>query len=672
MKNLKFKNRIVALLLCGAMLLGVAPSSANALFAAAEDMPGLSTASDSSEVVSLRDAYTKHFYMGDGAFQAITYSHPVHELDSEGNWQDIDFGLTLTGTRSNRMYTNGAVGAAFTEKYVANQPLMTLSGNGNSISMSMKTTGVSGATSRAANTAIAAEVTNPQKTLRTFEEAENAKFSSEILYEEVLPGVDLEYIVDPGTVKENIIVKERGDTYQYSFSLDLTGLYPVMLEDGSIIVYDLETDEQKYEIPAPFMYDAHGELSEDVAYTLKESGSTYTLTVTANANWINTEGRSFPVTIDPTYVVSTGDVDDTYIDSDKPNTSLGSGAILWARHNRISYIKVPTPSLPSSATVQWAALSLFFYYYEGIVGSVNLTAHRMTKPWDESTLTWNQAVNETNFGLSETALDESLADAGTALEHAPEQVAFTITDTFEKWIDGTYDNYGIGVKYVIPSESTSVIFYSSEGSYTYRPRITYKYTVAGGEHTHIYTATGGASASHPHATTYTCECGDSYIKYLLKVLCPTCRENEKIATKTETESKVFSYIADDDGFGVPIFVAIDCHVKYTNYYKYPVSMQYSYPPFATFSSTVEAYADHLANYPSVICTAARSVHYFNSSGTTLWSQPMNWNGEDLSIPANLSMVYTLDTKPSYTTTGAVFAMLEAADSYSIDVTTYFD
>ncbi len=33
------------------------------------------------------------------------------------------------------------------------------------------------------------------------------------------------------------------------------------------------------------MYDALGNCSEDVAYTL--SGSTYTLTVTANADWIN-------------------------------------------------------------------------------------------------------------------------------------------------------------------------------------------------------------------------------------------------------------------------------------------------------------------------------------------------------------------------------------------------
>ena len=475
MKNLKFKKRIVALLLCGAMLLGVVPSSANVLFAAAEDMPGLSTASTSTEVVSLRDANTKHFYMGNGVYQAITYSHPVHEQDSEGAWQDIDFGLTLTGTRSNRMYANEASGAAFAEKYVANQPIMTLSDDGDSISMTMNTTGISGAASRAANTTIAAEVTNPQKTLRTFEEAENAVFSSKILYEEVLPGVDLEYVVDPGTVKENIIVKEKADTYQYSFSLDLTGLYPVMLEDGSIIVCDLETDEQKYEIPAPFMYDAYGELSEDVAYTLTGSGNTYTLTVTANADWINAEGRNFPVTIDPTYTVTTKDVQDTYIDSDKPNTRLGSNGLLWARHNRTSFVRVSTPSLPSGSTVTSAKLRLYYYFYEGMTGSVNLTAHRMKEPWEESELTWNKLADKTNFGLESTPLAAGFADAGNALEHAPKPVDFTITNIFEKWVSGEWSNYGIGVKYVSPSESMSVIFYSSEGNYTYRPRIVYKY-----------------------------------------------------------------------------------------------------------------------------------------------------------------------------------------------------
>lgn len=76
-------------------------------------------------------------------------------------------------------------------------------------------------------TAVAAEVTNPENAFRTFEDAQNAVFSSSVLYEDVLPGVDLESIVDPGTVKENIIVKERAADYSYAFTLNLAAS-PVM------------------------------------------------------------------------------------------------------------------------------------------------------------------------------------------------------------------------------------------------------------------------------------------------------------------------------------------------------------------------------------------------------------------------------------------------------------
>lgn len=65
---------------------------------------------------------------------------------------------------------------------------------------------------------------------------------------------------------ENIIVKERASSYEYVFTLDLEGLYPILLDEGSILVYDKDTDEQKYEIPMPFMYDALGNMSYDVYY----------------------------------------------------------------------------------------------------------------------------------------------------------------------------------------------------------------------------------------------------------------------------------------------------------------------------------------------------------------------------------------------------------------------
>lgn len=69
-------KRLFAALVCLAMTLTLMPTTAFAQ----EDVQ------TSSEVVALREENVKHFDMGDGTYQAISYSHPVHEKDSNGNW----------------------------------------------------------------------------------------------------------------------------------------------------------------------------------------------------------------------------------------------------------------------------------------------------------------------------------------------------------------------------------------------------------------------------------------------------------------------------------------------------------------------------------------------------------------------------------------------------------
>ena len=50
--------------------------------------------SPGEEVLSLRSESTKHFKLGGGRFQAITYAEPVHYKDpASGKWQDIDNSL---------------------------------------------------------------------------------------------------------------------------------------------------------------------------------------------------------------------------------------------------------------------------------------------------------------------------------------------------------------------------------------------------------------------------------------------------------------------------------------------------------------------------------------------------------------------------------------------------
>lgn len=192
-----------------------------------------------------------------------------------------------------------------------------------------------------------------------------------------------------------------------------------------------------------------------------------------------------------------------------------------------------------------------------------------------------------------------------------------------------------------------------------------------GTHTHIFVPKPGSSFTHPHKVILECQCGATQVTYQLKVNCSACRANEKIATNTVRSTKVFIYFDGDAGIGVPISAPIECVVTYTNHYNYPFSMEYNYPPFASFASIVESYTDVLPIYPSVNCWSGTSVKYYSSNGALLSEQGMKRNGEFDAIPSNSSIVYTLNSRPSYTKSDAMFSMAISGMHYTIDLITHF-
>ena len=154
----------------------------------------------------------------------------------------------------------------------------------------------------------------------TLERKSNLKLENELgkkninkaRFENIDVNADLEYVLSGNNIKENIIVKEKSDSYEYSFSLKTNGLKVRLSDDNeSIELYKevLNSNgqlEEKVEfiIPSPYMYDANGETSEEVYYELEttETGE-YTFTVVASKDWINSDERVLPVTIDPQVVV---------------------------------------------------------------------------------------------------------------------------------------------------------------------------------------------------------------------------------------------------------------------------------------------------------------------------------------------------------------------------------
>ena len=428
-----------------------------------------------TEIESLREENVKHFQLPDGTYEMIVYGEAVHRKDTFGKWQDINNNLTLTDVKTESLYASSDMRTVFAQSYRADKPLMTLSENGYSISMSLVADTIdSGAELMSISEPIAPAVQNA--TLRdkdigfeTISQAAEIDNRSSIKYQNVKTNVDIEYVMSGNDIKENIIVKARGTSYVYRFDLALTGLTPE-LSNNTVILKDHLTDEIKYVIPEPYMYDANGNLSYDVTYSLIDRGlGTYRLTVTADATWINAEGRAFPVTVDPTMhpVV----LEDTYISQSAPNTKYHTSTSLAVSSTQTAFLIAGLP-LPDNALVNTAYLNVSYYYSGNVTsGSTTVGVYGVNDEWSESTLTYNTS-SDIQIGTKYDQLTLSGTEGATAAN--PNQVSFDITYLADIWSVGTSNN-GVALKYVSHVSNPTVYFVSSNAT-TNRPSINVNYT----------------------------------------------------------------------------------------------------------------------------------------------------------------------------------------------------
>ena len=318
--------------------------------------------------------------MNDGSFVAVDYGAPVHYSEDEGaTWEDIDNTLSLSrGDAELYVAENGDSVRGFAPD-LGSGHLFTVANGDYSLQMGL-TSDADNADCETRNVSASAEISYPDMKTRENEElsfAEQitpAKLRADVLYQNVYDGVDLRYTLYSYNVKETIVLHQPRNSYSFPFALDAEGLTPALLEDGSIELRTTD-DEAIYQIPAPYMYDSEGAESNDVSYALEETASgSWTLTVTANADWINDEARVFPIAIDPTIYFagnsSNNQIYSGYINDNSPNThpSDSSSYIRCGNYQNsgataghaIGLIYVNAlPSIPENCVVTTSMLKLF-------------------------------------------------------------------------------------------------------------------------------------------------------------------------------------------------------------------------------------------------------------------------------------------------------------------------
>ncbi len=241
-------------------------------------------------------AYSRRYVMNNGTVKTVYSAEPVNYYDeAEKRWKEIDGALT----EKDDCYEN-ACGNVKTEIFKPGR------GKGAKVSKGDASVSWEFVGTKAERTTAKAVSSHKQTTLsvKNCEDEKTGRKKGRAVYENVSANTDIEYVLSKNNLKENIIVKERSEFYEYVFKLKTIGVKPELALDEKSIELKDEQGVQ-FSIPAPFMADAKGAESKEVYYELEQvDEETYTFTVKADEAWINAEERAFPVTIDPQIIVN--------------------------------------------------------------------------------------------------------------------------------------------------------------------------------------------------------------------------------------------------------------------------------------------------------------------------------------------------------------------------------
>ena len=198
---------------------------------------------------------------------------------------------------------------------------------------------------------------------------------TELSYEGIQEDVSLNYSLVGSSLKEDIIVEEPSEAYEYRFLLSLDNLVPKQGKDGAIYLNDSKTGKSIYIIPAAYMTDSEDNYSENIKMSLEETQEgQYILKIVPDEEWMNDPDRSYPVTIDPTLEKSTADSNDfvirdvyvvegdssTYYPYGNTIAYIGHGASADAQTHRMFTEFRKLPQIPAGSVITGAKL----YYYQ--------------------------------------------------------------------------------------------------------------------------------------------------------------------------------------------------------------------------------------------------------------------------------------------------------------------
>jgi len=282
-------------------------------------------------------------------------------------------------------------------------------------------------------------------------------------------------------LKEDIIVTDKTAPIEFSLILKTNGAFVYSDKDGFYLA-TFEQSEEKIRLGTVVAYDSkgHESIGNLLVNTVTE-GSEYVVTVSIDSDFLVNESTVFPVTIDPTFIVSdnthgSNAIQDAPIFQNK--SSINFGTFLYDRvgtpDNNYGVGRTVVKLSGFTTATEYTTItasqidSVLFYAKESSGGNtqtINLHPITGVSTWTENTVTWN------TIGSS---FDTSV-DFGTTMYNS-EWSSFDITNLVKGWKTGAY-TADCGFILKNSNESNNKCFDSCECSTTgIRPYVVMTYT----------------------------------------------------------------------------------------------------------------------------------------------------------------------------------------------------
>ncbi|MBQ8911234.1 MAG: hypothetical protein IJY89_01525 [Clostridia bacterium] len=428
------KHRLISLLLCLLLLLPLFP----AVVTAEEQATVTDGVTVVSEVESKRNAFEKHYLLSNGNYYAVSYAEAVHEQDQNGKWVDVD----NTPVYSAKALAHTVKGKTYSAAFDSKKGKTSLAGkDGNALSWHYELLGSTNTKERmalSANKAVLQSTSALSPKGRAVSDQEAfalPKAQGSLRFEKAFGSMnaDLSYTVSPQKIKEDVILYTKGEVTALSMVVENCA-YTAELSGANVLFKD-KSGKTSFKVDAPYMFDAAGADSTDVAVSLVQKGTTVTITYTPSASWLNAADRVYPVTFDP--AVTTNDyqanIEDMSVMSNGTTNAVASRLYLGkiSSNNSMAYFRIN--NLPQTGNLPITAVTFDLSFYAKASSAVNgktLVMEQLSYTGAFSALTYTTSVSPVYDIDTYTVVTNAAAhgfDMLTAgfLEAAAENAPFT-------------------------------------------------------------------------------------------------------------------------------------------------------------------------------------------------------------------------------------------------------